>query len=472
MHVQITEKSKNKVLSLMNIDLIKKYNQAGPRYTSYPPATFFHNGFTQKDYVAHLEKSNNDKPENISFYVHIPFCRQLCHFCGCNTTYYNSDEFVNKYVDALIQEIRNVLPHLDKSRKVSQIHWGGGTPNSISLDLVARIMAEFKKDFEFTANAEIAMECNPAHLEFDHIDRLANIGFNRLSLGIQDFNPQILKLVNRKPSKHPVVDLVKHMKTNGFKGLNLDLIYGLPGQNIDNFKESIQKAIEISADRVVTFSYAHVPWVKPAQKKLETIGLPGPDEKLAMFEAAHQMLLKAGYISIGMDHYAKPDDELSMALCHKTLHRNFQGYCTRDTTGQVYGFGSSSISQLDGAYIQNIKSVKEYVNAIETNGFAVERGYELSFEDKVRRAIINEIMCNGYMSFSKMAHEFGTSIDEAKNITGFSPENIQAFIADGLAEYADDTLYLKEDGFYVVRNIAMAFDPLLAVSDAQYSKTV
>jgi oxygen-independent coproporphyrinogen-3 oxidase len=456
----------------MDINLIKKYNQAGPRYTSYPPATFFHNGFNQDDYIAHLKKSNTEKPENISFYVHIPFCRQLCHFCGCNTTLFNTDAQVQKYVGSLIKEIRNVLPYLDKNRKVSQIHWGGGTPNSIPLDYVDLIMDELKTGFEFTSNAEIAMECNPAYLEFDDIDQLAEIGFNRLSLGIQDFNPDILKSVNRLPSKHAVKDLVKHMKTKGFKGLNLDLIYGLPNQNIESFKESVKKAIEISPDRIVTFSYAHVPWVKPAQKQLETIGLPGPDQKLAMFEAGHQLLLAAGYVSVGMDHYAKPEDELSIALKNKSLHRNFQGYCTRETTGQVYGFGATSISQLDGAYIQNLKSVKTYIEDIGKDGLAVERGYELSFEDKVRRAVINEIMCNGLMSFEDIARNFAISKDEVKTITGFSEKSLESFVTDGLAEFANDVLTLKENGFYVVRNIAMAFDPLLKVSDAQYSKTV
>jgi oxygen-independent coproporphyrinogen III oxidase len=456
----------------MDIEIIKKYNQPGPRYTSYPPATFFQTDFGNDKYAAHLTKSNSEKPENISFYLHIPFCRQLCHFCGCNTTLFQGDTLVQKYIGAVIKEIDHVKKFLDKNRKVSQIHWGGGTPNSIPLEYVEEIMDVLKKGFEFTENAEIAMECNPAYLEFDDIDRLSEMGFNRLSIGIQDFNPEILKAVNRLPSKHPVKDLVSHMKTIGFKGLNLDLIYGLPNQTIDNFKESIQKAIEISPDRLVTFSYAHVPWVKPAQKILEEIGLPGPDEKLAMFDAAHQLLIKAGYVSVGMDHYAKPGDELSIALRNKALHRNFQGYCTRETTGQVYGFGATSISQLSGAYIQNSKLVNNYIENINKNGLAVERGYELSFEDIVRREVISEIMCNGYLSFNEFARRFNISDKDLKKIVDFSEEKLSSFISDGLAIYENGVLTLLENGFYVVRNIAMAFDPLLKVSDAQYSKTV
>jgi len=333
-------------------------------------------------------------------------------------------------------------------------------------------MQTLHKHFEYTENAEIAMECNPAHLEFDDVDRLAQIGFNRLSLGIQDFDPKILELVNRDPSKHPVKKLVEHMKKIGFKGVNLDLIYGLPHQTVESFKESVKQAIEISPDRLVTFSYAHVPWVKGAQKKLETYGLPNPEEKLAMFDAGLSMLTKAGYISIGMDHYAKPEDELSKALKNKMLHRNFQGYATKETTGQVYGFGSSSISQFNGAYIQNTKNLNKYMENIEKSGFAVERGYELSKNDIIRREVITDIMCNGHFSFEDISNKFKLSTTELKEILEFSETKLEAFIEDDLITYKNEVLELKSEGFFVVRNIAMAFDPLLKTSEAQYSKTV
>jgi oxygen-independent coproporphyrinogen-3 oxidase len=379
---------------------------------------------------------------------------------------------VRRYVNAVIEEIKTVSSLLDKGRKVSQIHWGGGTPNAISLNYIEEIMQTLIKYFSFTKNAEIAMECNPAYLKFEDIDRFSEIGFNRLSLGIQDFDPKILKKVNRDPSKHPVKDLVAYMRKNGFKGVNLDLIYGLPHQTVDSFKESVQKAIEISPDRLVTFSYAHVPWVKKAQKKLESYGLPEPEEKLAMFDAGLEMLTKAGYVSIGLDHYAKPEDELCIALNNRKLHRNFQGYATRETTGQVYGFGSSSISQLNGAYIQNTKVLNEYMEHVEKTGFAVERGYELSKENRVRRDVITEIMCNGYLNFAEIAKKFSISLDEVINIVEFKEEKINLFIVDDLIEYKKGVLKLKEQGFLVVRNIAMAFDPLLRVKEAQYSKTV
>ena len=456
----------------MNIDIIKKYNKPGPRYTSYQPATFFHTDFSADYYKRHIIKSNSEQPDNISFYVHIPFCSKMCHFCGCNTSALRSDDVVRRYINAVIKEIETVSALLDKTRKVSQVHWGGGTPNAISFDYIEEIMQTFQKHFDYTENAEIAMECNPAYLEFEDIDRLAQIGFNRLSLGIQDFDPEILKLVNRDPSKHPVKELVDHMKKVGFKGVNLDLIYGLPHQTVESFKESVKQAIEISPDRLVTFSYAHVPWVKGAQKKLETYGLPNPEEKLAMFDAGLNMLTAAGYISVGMDHYAKPEDELSKALTSKKLHRNFQGYATKETTGQVYGFGTSSISQFNGAYIQNTKNLGKYMESIENSDFAVERGYELSKNDIIRREVITDIMCNGHFSFEEMSNKFKISKIELKEILEFSETKLEAFIADDLISYKDEVLELKSEGFFVVRNIAMAFDPLLKTSEAQYSKTV
>ena len=456
----------------MNIDLIKKYNQPGPRYTSYPPATFFHTEFTADDYKKHILKSNTEQPENISFYVHIPFCSKLCLFCGCNTTILRGEDTVSAYIDAVIKEIETVAALLDKSRKISQVHWGGGTPNAISLNHIERIMQTFDKYFSYTDNAEIAMEVNPAYLDFTDIDHLAKIGFNRLSIGIQDFDPNILKLVNRDSSKHPVKDLVEYMKKAGFQGVNLDLIYGLPHQTVESFKKSVAQAIEISPERLVTFSYAHVPWVKKAQKQLETYGLPGPEEKLKMFNAGLQMLTRAGYVSIGMDHYAKPEDELSKALKNKKLHRNFQGYATRETTGQVYGFGTSSISQLNGAYIQNTKLLKKYIESINSTGFAVERGYELSTEDIIRRDVITEIMCNGYLNMHEKAQKHNISLEKLKETLGFKKDKLQKFIKDNLITFNKDILELKPEGFFVVRNIAMAFDPLLEIKNAQYSKTV
>lgn len=456
----------------MDTSLLIKYNKPGPRYTSYPPATFFHEKLEGTAYPQMLAQSNSHWPSNISLYIHIPFCKQLCHFCGCNTSCFPTEELIESYIDALEKEIRTVSSIIDTDRPLTQIHWGGGTPNSIDLIHVEKIMDLLIRTFSPAAKAEIAMECNPAYLELEDIDRLAAMGFNRLSLGIQDFNKTVLETVNRKPSKHPVEKLVSRMKANKMDGVNIDLIYGLPGQTIASFRETIQKAIDISPDRLVTFSYAHVPWVKGAQKILEEKGLPGVEEKLALFEMAWEMLTKAGYQTIGMDHYAKPTDELAIAMNKNRLHRNFQGYCTLETTGQVYAFGATSISQLQGGYFQNEKDPETYIRKIHESGFAVTRGYILNQQDQIVRTIINELMCNGRINFAELSHKLQTSPTRLKEITGYRPEKLNPYLQDNLIEIHGDEIRLKENGFLVVRNIAMEFDPLLSQSSGQYSKTV
>jgi oxygen-independent coproporphyrinogen III oxidase len=456
----------------LDIDLIKKYNKTGPRYTSYPPATFFHDGIGPDSYKEMITVSNGHDPGNISVYIHIPFCRQLCHFCGCNTSHYPDNEFIRHYVEAVIMEIRAVSSLIDTGRPLTQIHWGGGTPNSIDLNFVEKVMDVLFEIFTPAQNPEIAMECNPAWLEPWHIDKLSQMGFNRLSLGIQDFNNEVLQLVNRRPPLHPVEEIVDRIRTSGMDGVNLDFIYGLPGQTVSSFSKTIKEAIRISPDRLVTFSYAHVPWVKTAQKKLEKIGLPSPGEKLALFETAYNLLTDYGYIAIGMDHFAKPEDELSQAFKNRRLRRNFQGYCTQETTGQVYGFGSTSISQLTGGYYQNIKDSRKYIGAIDKTGFATDKGYELNGKEMLVREIINRIMCNGYLDLNEIAAEFNTDAGEIHKTTGFNKDRLLPFIKDGLLEFENNILRLKNGGFLIVRNIAMEFDPLPDQGRKRYSKTV
>lgn len=453
-------------------DLILKYNRPGPRYTSYPPANYFHTDISVEDYKKALLQSNNEDPQKISLYVHIPFCPRLCHFCGCNTSGSKNADLIKNYVDAVKTEINNVAELLDHKRKVSQIHWGGGTPNSIPLSFVKEIMDLIKERFAFDTKPEIAMECSPAYLELEHIDQLAAMGFNRLSLGIQDFNNEVLEIVNRDPSKLPVEELVARMKDIGFEGVNLDLIYGLPGQTVENFRDSIEKVIKISPDRLVTFSYAHVPWVKKAQTVLEKVGIPNAEEKLALLEMAYGLLTENGYVPIGMDHYAKPEDDLYKALATKKLHRNFQGYCTRETTGQVYGFGSSSIAQLDNGYYQNTKSIVGYIESINKTGWAVERGYQVNKNEKIIRAVINEVMCNLFIDFNEVGEMFDMAAADVKRIVSYDLKKLMPFLADDLIEIDGEQIKINTDGSFVVRNIAMAFDPQLTVTENQYSKTI
>ena len=305
--------------------LVKKYNESGPRYTSYPPATFFNENFGDKEFLTMVRNSNDEKPENVSIYIHVPFCPQICHFCGCTTETGFTKPFLERYVNAVIKEIELVSDNINPSRKVTQVHWGGGTPNAISYRHIEKITNKIKERFEFSDNYEMAIECNPAHLEFHHIELLKKFGFNRISLGIQDFREDVLEAINRKPSKKPLEQIIKKISDEGFTGTNIDLVYGLPLQTVKSFNETLERAIKLDTDRIVTFSYAHVPSIIHRQKVLENIGFPDSNEKAQMYEDSFQKLTDAGYISIGMDHYSKPEDDFALALSEKKLHRNFQG---------------------------------------------------------------------------------------------------------------------------------------------------
>lgn len=451
--------------------LIQKYDKPGPRYTSYPPATFFNSSFDNEQFVRHVQESNYQQPQNISFYFHVPFCPQLCHFCGCNTDIMRGKSFIDNYINAIIKEFEFVTKNLDKSRSISQIHWGGGTPNSIAMKYIERVMEKVQADFSYASDCEIAMECNPAYLTYSQVDELAKMGFNRLSIGIQDFNPDVLKLINRKPSFLKEEDLINYISEKNIQ-VNLDFVYGLPGQTFESFAENIARAIQLAPQRIVTFSYAHVPWVKSAQKVLEQYGLPDAQQKLTIFETASELLTKAGYVSIGLDHFANPGDELSKALAHHQLHRNFMGYCSRQNTGQVYAFGATSISQLWGSYSQNIKSPEKYMEAVALKGTAIEKGYSMSQTDLLCNAVIQEIMCNQYVDLEKVASEFSISIVELSESLQFNVASLDTFIADKLIKFDNNILTILPVGKYFLRNIAMVFDPLLTGKETHYSKTL
>lgn len=452
--------------------LFQKYNVPVPRYTSYPPATSFHADFENEIYIEQIKQSNSSKPENISIYIHIPFCTQRCHFCGCNTALYQSEEKINLYVESIIKEINFVAQYIDKQRLVTQVSWGGGTPNSIDMKYIKMIMDTLKSKFSFADFAEIAMECSPAYLGFKDVDTLAATGFNRVSLGIQDFHIDVLNAINRLPPKHDISEMINYLKSKGFKGLNLDLVYGLPLQTLQSFNENIRRVIELQPDRIATFSYAHIPWFNPAQKLMDKYVFPTSDEKLQMLVSTIRLLSENGYEVIGMDHFARKDDELAIAKQNKMLHRNFQGYNTRKTTGQVYAFGASGISQLDGCFTQNVKQIDQYIKSIETNHLAVERGYILSREEILIRDTINEIMCNGYVNFGEIATKHNFTVAEFMGITKFDQSKIADLLHDELAELTDTDLKVTPAGMLIIRNVAVAFDPAFTYGSGKFSNTI
>ncbi|TDN99068.1 oxygen-independent coproporphyrinogen III oxidase [Sunxiuqinia elliptica] len=454
------------------VPLIDKYNVPVPRYTSYPPANFFGDDFVTGDYLLAVEESNEKEPENISIYLHVPFCTQLCLYCGCNTHITKDQDMMQHYMDALKKEIHMIGKLLDRKRKISQIHWGGGTPNVLPAQLIGEVMAIFTSEYEFIDKPEIAIECNPAHLDEAYIDALISFGFTRISLGVQDFQEKVLNAVHREVPEIPIEELVKMIRKHPGVSVNLDFIYGLPYQTVESFAGTMEKAITINPDRLVTFSYAHVPWVKKAQKKLEDYGLPSPENKVKMFEEAWARMTRAGYIPIGLDHYAKPDDDMAVALKNRSLHRNFQGYCTRETTGQVYAFGVTGISQLEDVYAQNARTVKEYIDQIDRGMIQVVKGYALSDTDKIIRQIINEIMCNQYLSWTQIAEQFNTSVETLKDLLNFNEEKLDEFVADDLLSYTEDEIVITDLGRFFLRNIAAVFDIRLEGSIQKFSKSV
>lgn len=457
----------------MDHSLLHKYNQPVPRYTSYPPANFFKDGFEHKNYEQLIVKSNSQAPENISFYVHIPFCKKMCFYCGCNKSPLAKEVEIKAYIDSLKKEIRMVSHLLDKNRKVSQIHFGGGTPNAIDSKYLLEINEIFYKNFEFIENPEIAIECNPAHLDTEYLNALVDAQFNRVSLGIQDFDHYVLKAVNRDASLLPVDEIIEFLKLkNPNITINLDFIYGLPLQTVISFEKTISKAIELRPDRLVTFSYAHVPWVNKAQKILEERGLPSNDDKIAMFQVASKILSESGYETIGMDHYALKEDELSQALNSKKLHRNFQGYCTKRTTGQVYAFGTSGISQLHSSYIQNTKSNQDYIKSLQSGSFACIKGYQLSDAEICIRAAINELMCNRQIVWFDVANELGLTSQELKHQLVYDEGKLEDLKNDGILEYDKDQIRVFDSHLIYIRNVAAALDPLMLKSQKSFSKPV
>ena len=458
---------------MINRELLEKYNHPVPRYTSYPPANFFTEDFGPANFLKALDESNQWNPQNISIYIHIPFCLKMCFFCGCNSYALRQKEVVDAYHKVLIQEIKMVTSRLDKNRKVSQIHYGGGTPNAIPVEYLQEINELLFSTFQFIPDPEIAIEVNPAYLTFEQMTGLKKAGFNRFSLGIQDFDTEVLDAVNRDKPGMPVQELMVFLKQDSPEiAVNLDFIYGLPKQTALNFAETIQKAIELKPDRLVTFSYAHVPWVSKIQKKLEKVGLPASDEKIKMFEAAYSLLTQNGYEAIGMDHYANANDELTIARKNKQLHRNFQGYCTRRTTGQVYAFGVTGISQLSGVYAQNTKSIDEYIAKINQGELTTIKGYALTAQQVIVREVINELMCNEQIVWNGIGDRLGFTSEEIKKNTTYNTELLQQFETDGIISLSEEKIQITPDGQLFIRNVAASLDPLTQAGQTNFSKPV
>ena len=446
--------------------LIEKYNYSGPRYTSYPTALEFDESFNYSQLIA----AGNDYPERaLSLYVHIPFCHKLCYFCGCNKVITRHQHKADKYLDYLELEIKNQAPNF-ANRQVTQLHWGGGTPTFLLPAQITRLMDLLRNNFNFQEDAELSIEVDPRELELSTIDHLAKEGFNRLSLGVQDFNKAVQKAINREQDENFIGQILTRAKEQGFQSTNLDMIYGLPLQTKQTFADTLKKVIELDPARLSIFNYAHMPTLFAAQRKINEDDMPKPSDKLAMLQYTIEFLTEAGYQFIGMDHFAKPDDELAIAQQEGVLHRNFQGYTTQGEA-DLLGLGVSAISQIGKTYSQNQKKLENYYTQIDQLGNAQWRGVSLNQDDLIRREVIKKLICNFTLDIKEIECKFDLAFNE------YFTEDIkllQCFIDDKLIEHTDTAINVLPKGRLLIRNICMCFDVYLRqkARQQQFSRVI
>ncbi|QLB44955.1 oxygen-independent coproporphyrinogen III oxidase [Mannheimia pernigra] len=435
---------------IWDLALIQKYNHSGPRYTSYPTALEFNEHYTNDDFIAAAARY----PERpLSLYVHIPFCHKLCYFCGCNKIITRHRHKVEIYLDYLEREIKTRAP-LFTHRLVTQIHWGGGTPTYLDEDQSARLMQMLRSHFEISEDAEISIEMDPREIELNMLDHLQAIGFNRISMGIQDFDKEVQALVNREQDEEFIFALMKRAKELGFISTNVDLIYGLPKQNVESFMYTLQRVVELNPDRMSVFNYAHLPSRFAAQVKIKEDLLPAAETKLTILQKSIEFLGENGYKFIGMDHFAKPNDELAIAQDKGILHRNFQGYTTQEEC-DLLGIGVSAISLLGDTYAQNRKELQQYYADIETNGIALHKGIALTQDDCIRRDVIKALICNFKLDFAIIEKQYGIDFNTyfAEDFTFLKP-----LAEDELLVINDDGIVVLPRGRLLIRNICLCFD--------------
>ncbi len=454
----------------MSIDLeqFSKYSKPGPRYTSYPTALEFKEDFSYDNYIQYL--ANGD--EKLSLYIHLPFCRSACYFCGCNVVFTSKENKLSRYVEYLKKEIDILAKHLDTSREVVQFHFGGGTPTYYSAYELNEIMDYIKKVFpNFSTEAEISVEIDPRFFNEEQMKVFKNHGFNRISFGVQDFDAKVQEAVHRKQPYDLTKAAVDLARSYGINSINVDLIYGLPYQNLESFKATLEKVLTLNPDRLAVFNYAHVPWLKKTMRKFDETTIPTPATKLAIFQYTIDFLISNGYKMIGMDHFAKPEDELFGAIKKGELHRNFQGYTTKGGANLI-GIGLTSIGEGARYYAQNTKDMKIYEEAIESGKLPFERGVELSDDDYIRKHVIMELMANFSIDIKRVESELGINF---KEYFADSIEALNEFIEEGLVTLSEDKLKVSETGTLLIRNIAMPFDAYMkkyAGSKKSFSKTV
>ena len=453
----------------LDLELIRKYSAAAPRYTSYPPATKFTADVSPQLLDEAIAADNAPGSGPLSLYFHLPFCESLCWYCGCNTVITTRREAAAEYLDDLELEMMLVAARIDRKRRVTQVHFGGGTPTFFPPEQLARLGRRIHELFRLAPDCEFGVEIDPRHLTAAHVKALRAMGANRASLGVQDTNPAVQLAIHRWQPANLTAQAFTWLRAAGFGSVNVDLIYGLPLQTAESFGRTIDEVLALGPDRLSVFSYAHVPWLRPAQKIFEFRGqLPSSEDKLAMFAVAHAKLTAAGYVDIGLDHFARPDDELAQAQRDGTLHRNFQGYSTA-ADASLYGFGVSSISSTADSYRQNHKELTAWHDAVRADRLPVERGLLLTAEDRRRRTLIMRLMCDRKLDYAALSAQLG--VDVARTYAD-EIARLAQYERDGLVELSSAGVKVTPRGVPLLRVIATCFDATLTPSANRHAPAV
>ena len=458
--------------SNVDLQLLRKYDRPGPRYTSYPTAPLFSAAFTPDDYRREIVATNHAGASGeVSLYFHFPFCDTLCYFCGCTMLITRDRDRIEEYNRYLRNEIDAIAPMIAPDRRVVQVHWGGGTPTHLFPDQIRDMGDYIRSSFRIDPSAEMSVEIDPRELTREHLVALRDAGFNRMSMGVQDFDAEVQEAVNRVQPESMSRRVYDWARELGFTSINLDLIYGLPFQTPGSFETTVKKVIAFGPDRIAAFNYAHVPWLKPHQKLIRPDDLPSPEVKLEILKRTIEMLCSGGYEYIGMDHFARPADELARAQKSKTLYRNFQGYSTK-SGADLYGFGMSAISHFRESYAQNTKNLPEYYRALDEGKFATRVGYRMKDDDQIRKFVIMRLMCDLELDTNQVERKFGIVFD-----TYFesSLHDLAQFVDEGLVKLEGTTISIVGAGRLLLRNIAMCFDAYLNTMSAHkpvFSRTV
>jgi oxygen-independent coproporphyrinogen-3 oxidase len=441
-------------------DLLARYDRPGPRYTSYPTAVEFHDGVTPEVYAAQLSGADALVSEPFSVYVHLPFCEERCAFCGCNVVITKHQDVAARYLDYLDREIDLVAACLPRRRRIAQLHWGGGTPTYYDPSQLERVFERLARHFTFTPAAEIGVEIDPRVTSTAQLESMRRLGFNRLSMGVQDFAPEVQEAVNRVQSFELTRDRLDAARALGFSSTNIDLIYGLPFQTGEGFRRTLDQVLKLRPERVAAYSFAFVPWIRAHMRHLPEEALPDAALKIELLALAREAFTGAGYRQIGMDHFAVPDDELARALENRSLRRNFMGY-TVQSARDMFAVGVSGIGDVRDVFVQNTRKLSDYYRALDAGRFPIERGYVLDADDVLRRHVITELMCNGHVAVADVERRFGIRFADyfASELSALTGPHSPA--SDGLVSVSDEAIDVTPLGRMFVRNMCMTFDRYL-----------